>query len=295
MVASIRPPITARPSGAFCSPASPRPSAIGIMPRIIAIAVIRIGRSRVRPASITASSAERSWRARISLAKLTTRIEFDTEMPTDMIAPISNSTLMVVPVSASIHRMPIKRARHRHHDDQRVDPGLEQHHQQRIDQHDRQDQAFAQIGEGGVHHLVLAADVDVRGGGKRRLQLVDHALDVGGHAAQIAAVDIGVDVDDALHRVVVDRLHVGIGRDRGDVGQPQVAGAPGAVDIGWPARRRAAIGMFISSRHGGHLRQRHLHGDEIIHAIDGAEEEGRRDCRRWTRARSAGCWPLRSG
>ena len=47
------------------------------------------------------------WRARRSLAKLTTRIEFDTEMPTVMMVPIRLSTLMVVPVSASIQTMPI--------------------------------------------------------------------------------------------------------------------------------------------------------------------------------------------
>ena len=41
------------------------------------------------------------------MAKLTTRIEFDTEMPTVMIAPISDTTLIVVPVSASIQMMPI--------------------------------------------------------------------------------------------------------------------------------------------------------------------------------------------
>src|ERR1700749_3300065 len=35
-VAKIRPPTTARPSGAFCSPPSPRPSAIGAMPMIMA-------------------------------------------------------------------------------------------------------------------------------------------------------------------------------------------------------------------------------------------------------------------
>src|SRR4029453_15317582 len=50
-VAKIKPPITARPSGAFCSPPSPRPSDIGNMPMIIASAVISTGRSRVRPAS----------------------------------------------------------------------------------------------------------------------------------------------------------------------------------------------------------------------------------------------------
>jgi hypothetical protein len=42
-VAIDSPPITARPSGAFCSPPSPRPSDIGSMPMIIASAVIMTG------------------------------------------------------------------------------------------------------------------------------------------------------------------------------------------------------------------------------------------------------------
>src|SRR5271165_4189126 len=42
----IRPPITARPKGAFCSPPSPRPNAIGTIPMIIASAVISTGRIR---------------------------------------------------------------------------------------------------------------------------------------------------------------------------------------------------------------------------------------------------------
>src|ERR1700685_4083826 len=53
----MRPPITARPNGAFCSPPSPRPSAIGIMPIIIAVAVITTGRMRVNPACRAASNA----------------------------------------------------------------------------------------------------------------------------------------------------------------------------------------------------------------------------------------------
>ncbi len=43
----------------------------------------------------------------MSLAKLTTRMELETPIPTAMIAPISDMTLMVVPVSASIHKMPM--------------------------------------------------------------------------------------------------------------------------------------------------------------------------------------------
>ena len=50
--------MTARPSGAFCSPASPSASAIGIMPITIASAVISTGRRRVLPASSAASSGD---------------------------------------------------------------------------------------------------------------------------------------------------------------------------------------------------------------------------------------------
>ena len=46
--------MTARPSGAFCSPPSPRPSDIGSMPMIIASAVMITGRRRVMPAASAA-------------------------------------------------------------------------------------------------------------------------------------------------------------------------------------------------------------------------------------------------
>src|SRR6185437_2561590 len=46
-VAKTSPPMTARPSGAFCSPPSPIPRAMGIMPRTMAPAVISTGRRRV--------------------------------------------------------------------------------------------------------------------------------------------------------------------------------------------------------------------------------------------------------
>ena len=51
------PPITARPNGAFCSPPSELPMAIGITPRIMARAVIRTGRSRVVADSMAAAAA----------------------------------------------------------------------------------------------------------------------------------------------------------------------------------------------------------------------------------------------
>jgi len=55
-VANSRPPMTARAKAAFCSSPAP-PIAIGIMPTIIAAAVISTGRMRVRPASIAAWNA----------------------------------------------------------------------------------------------------------------------------------------------------------------------------------------------------------------------------------------------
>src|SRR5262245_1227533 len=103
-VANSRPPITARASAAFCSSPAP-PIAIGIMPTIIAAAVISTGRIRVCPASIAA------WNAVLpasccSRAKVTSRMEFAEATPTAMMAPISEGTLKLVPVVNSIVTIP---------------------------------------------------------------------------------------------------------------------------------------------------------------------------------------------
>ena len=97
--------MTARPSGAFCSPPSPRPSDIGSMPTTIARAVIKTGRSRVDPAenaAARASSPSRRW----SLAKVIIRMLLAVATPMHMIAPISAGTLTVVWVKNSIQSMP---------------------------------------------------------------------------------------------------------------------------------------------------------------------------------------------
>ncbi len=54
MVDVMRPPTTARAIGARNSAPSPSAKNSGSMPKIIAEVVIRIGRSRVRPALISA-------------------------------------------------------------------------------------------------------------------------------------------------------------------------------------------------------------------------------------------------
>ncbi len=104
-VATIRPPTTARPSGAFCSPPSPRPKAIGSMPMIIASAVINTGRRRVTPASIAATTPLTPSFSR-SRPNDTTRMELAVATPMHMIAPVSDGTLSVVCVKSSIQTMP---------------------------------------------------------------------------------------------------------------------------------------------------------------------------------------------
>jgi hypothetical protein len=57
-VEKMSPPITALPRGADCALPSPKPIAIGIMPQIMAVAVIRIARMRlVAPVRVAVSTS----------------------------------------------------------------------------------------------------------------------------------------------------------------------------------------------------------------------------------------------
>ena len=104
-VANNNPPITARPNGAFCSPPSPKPSAIGTMPMIMASAVISTGRMRVYPASIAACKAGTPISMR-SRANETIRIEFAVATPMHITAPVSDGTLSVVRVTSRNQQIP---------------------------------------------------------------------------------------------------------------------------------------------------------------------------------------------
>jgi hypothetical protein len=100
-VANSNPPITARPRGIFC----PGSIAMGIMPKIIAMAVISTGRKRAAPASralARASSPVAIW----SRAKAITRMELAVATPMHMIAPVSAGTDSDVPVANSIQTIP---------------------------------------------------------------------------------------------------------------------------------------------------------------------------------------------
>ena len=103
----ITPPMTAMPSGARnCAP-SPRPSATGIIPAMRANVVIRIGRNRIAPASMSASRRGFPSFSRAHFAKSMSRIAFFATMPISIITPISVMMLIVLPVIASETITPI--------------------------------------------------------------------------------------------------------------------------------------------------------------------------------------------
>ena len=160
-VAKISPPMTARPSGAFCSPLSPSPRAMGIMPMIMAAAVMMTGRSRVKPASSAASLALLPS-VICSRAKLITSTLFAVATPMHMMAPVRAGTLTVVWVRNSIQTMPAKRGGQRGDDDQRIEQRLEIHDDEHVDQNDGADQPEQQTAERLLHGLDLALEVDGR-------------------------------------------------------------------------------------------------------------------------------------
>ena len=108
-VAVSKPPITARPRGAFCSPPSPKPKAMGAIPMIMASAVMMTGRKRVKPASRPARTGSPVCN-NLSRAKLMTRMLLAVATPMHMMAPVSAGTDSVVLVANSIQTMPANAA-----------------------------------------------------------------------------------------------------------------------------------------------------------------------------------------
>src|SRR5690242_18752507 len=90
------PPTIAYPSGLRAAEPAPTPHATGTAPMIVATDVMRIGRSRIRPASRTAETVS-SPRAFSWLVYSTSRIEFLLTRPISKIMPISLYRLIVAP------------------------------------------------------------------------------------------------------------------------------------------------------------------------------------------------------
>ena len=106
------------------------------MPITIAIAVIKIGRVRVQPASIAASSDERANSIR-SAAKVTSKIEFAVATPIDMIAPISEGTLKVLCVRKRDRTDAGEGAGQCRDDDERIFPALEVYDHEQVNEQSR--------------------------------------------------------------------------------------------------------------------------------------------------------------
>ena len=103
----ITPPMTATPSGLRKSAPSPLPSAIGNIPATSANVVIRIGRRRIAPASISAVRSDTPPCSRCHFAKSISRIAFFATIPASRITPISDIRLIVIPVIANAPNTPI--------------------------------------------------------------------------------------------------------------------------------------------------------------------------------------------
>ena len=99
-VEANNPPITALPNGADCSPASPIPDAIGIIPAIMAKLVINIGLNLIDAAVTAARVASLNSSRRFS-PLVTISIALATDTPVDMIIPIYDCRLSVEPVTSN--------------------------------------------------------------------------------------------------------------------------------------------------------------------------------------------------
>ena len=182
--------MTARPSGADCAPPSPKPIAIGIMPKIIAAAVIRIARRRLLAPSRAASNSGVSFAPRM----LGEGDQQNRVGDRDADRHDRAHERLNVQRGAGEPQHQQHAAQHRgngQHDGQRQADGLEVGGQQQEDHQNRQQQTDAQAGDGLFQRRNLAAVLDAHAfrrsarAGQRRVQLLRrfaqrHAVDVGG-------------------------------------------------------------------------------------------------------------------
>ena len=229
--------MTARPSGAVCSPPSPRPSAIGIMPAIIAKLVIRIGRSRSRGALDAGLVPRRCPPRRLRSANVTSRIAFATATPTAMIAPMNDWMLSVVPREPEREHDARDHGGHRRDDDQREPQRLEVRRQQQEDHDDREQRGPLRRPSSSLlqrHDLPAHGDGDPRGqASPSSASAVAH---VGVAPAEVLADDVRRERDHPLHVVAVVLPDRRARRHAGDVAQQDR-----------PSRRAPATGTFRSS------------------------------------------------
>ena len=106
-VDDTRPPITTIASGCEMKPPWPvMPSAIGVSAKIVASAVIRIGRRRRDPPAIVASCAFMPF-SRYWFTRSTSTIALVTTMPMSMSTPMRDATPSGTPVAICSRMAPV--------------------------------------------------------------------------------------------------------------------------------------------------------------------------------------------
>jgi hypothetical protein len=194
-VETVRPSITTRAMGAWTSPPSPWPSAIGIIASTVVSVVMRIGRSRVRPACSTACRRGRPSRRRRRFMESNRTMALLTTMPASMITPMKAWILKVVLERKSISTTPIA-ATGTETNHQRIAERLELGGHHHVDQDDREHQAEQEATKGLLLLLVLSS-VDEREV-TRQCPSAKAGVDVAHDASQVPIGDIGADLDHPL-------------------------------------------------------------------------------------------------
>ena len=143
-------------------------------------------------------------------------------------------------------------------DDERVEPGLKVHDHEQVDEQDGEDQPEAEPDEGGVHALHLAAHGDPVAGRQLRAVLGHDLLHLGGHAAEVAALHVGVDVEDGLH--------VGVADDRGHLAPLEGGQIAEQLRLAGRAGRDGRVHQRVD---GVDAALGRLHGDDIVDAAAG--------------------------
>jgi hypothetical protein len=95
---------------------------------------------------------------------------------------------------------------------------------QQVNENDREDDAEAQAAERLIHGVALTANRDARAG-RQGAEIVDGVLHGSGGAAEVTALDTAINVDDALHVVMVEDGGFGVLRDSREVREQLRVGA----------------------------------------------------------------------
>src|SRR5260370_6774948 len=101
-----------------------------------------------------------------------------------------------------------ERGRKRGDDDEGIEPRLKVDHNQEIDENDGEDESTQQTEVRGAHGLQLTLNGNEAAARQGLSVGIYNARDLAAHGSQVAALDIGVDIDDAPDVVMIDDLHL---------------------------------------------------------------------------------------